>query len=59
MVMLTYGPVCPLCGGPRSFVVAQYPVGPGRFLRRRQCAACRRQFEAYEPAGSEAQALAS
>ncbi len=57
MVRLIQGPVCPLCGGPRSFIVAQLPVAPGRVLRRRQCAACRRQFEAYE--AGEPEALAS
>ncbi len=59
MVRPIRGPVCPLCGGPRSFIVAQLLVGPGRVLRRRQCAACRRQFEACEAAGPEAEALAS
>jgi hypothetical protein len=52
-------PVCPLCGGPRSFIVAEFAVGPGRVVRRRQCAACRRQFEAREAIPPAADALAS
>lgn len=52
-------PVCPLCGGPRSFIVAEFAVGPGRVVRRRQCAACRRQFEAWEAVPPGADALAS
>lgn len=50
---------CPLCRGPRSFIVAEFPVGPDRVLRRRQCAACRRQFEVSELLGPDAGALAS
>jgi hypothetical protein len=52
-------PVCPLCGGPRSFIVAEFAVGPGRVVRRRQCAACRRQFEDREAIPPAADALAS
>lgn len=61
MVTLVIGPApaCPLCRGPRSFIVAEFALGPGRLLRRRQCAACRRQFEALEPVGPGADALAS